>query len=157
MCTFCRCMYVCMGRYMHVYLYVKYRKYKTCSQSKNMALVCRGFQSLDLMLWKEEALLPLNECDILSHSSLSESESHKPPGFFTPVTSQIATSVQKGCKWENSNLRKTMFIVQRHKRNTNNILLQTVTTFEQAYVIPTGCPVVPHFPHFPHFQNCVHI
>ena len=25
---------------------------------------------------------------------------------------------------------------QRHKRNTNNILLQTVTTFEQAYVIP---------------------
>ena len=28
-----------------------------------------------------------------------------------------------------------MFIVQRHKRNTNNILLQTVTTFEQAYAI----------------------
>ena len=37
----------------------------------------------------------------------------------------IATSVQKGCKCENSNLRKTIFIVQRNNRNTINIFLQT--------------------------------
>ena len=39
--------------------------------------------------------------------------------------SHFATSVQKGCKWENSNLRKTIFIVQAHKGNNPNIVLQT--------------------------------
>ena len=54
----------------------------------------------------------------------------------------IATSVQKGCKWENSNLRKTIFIVQPHKGNNPNILLQTVTTFEQAYVWCSNCSII---------------
>ena len=52
------------------------------------------------------------------------------------LIAHFATSVQKGCMWENRNLRKTIFIVQPHKGNNPNILLETVTTFEQAYGIP---------------------